>query len=127
MAKTQPQPGPTPDDPLASAVQGYAGGDPAKAAAVMGTMLELLQQQGGLGGLLDAFRASGLAAQAGSPAAAGPDEPVSADQVQQVFGQPIVDALAARLGLTPDQARSMLARLAPALVKAADQAGPASR
>ena len=107
MAKTQPQPGSTPDDPLASAVQGYAGGDPAKAAAVMGTMMELLQQKDGLGGLLDALRQSGLAAEADS--------------------QPIVDALAARLGLTPDEARRAFAQLLPALVKVAGQAGPDSR
>ena len=115
MAKTQPEP--APDDPLASAVQGYAGGDPAKAAAVMGTMMELLQQKGGLGGLLEAFRQSGLASQADSGAADGPNEPVTGDHVQQVFGQPIVDVIAAKLGLTPDQARSALAQL----VKAAQE------
>ena len=107
MAKTQPQPGPSPDDPLASAVQGYAGGDPAKAAAVMATMMELLRQPGGLGGLLDALRESGADAEADS--------------------QPIVDALAARLGLTPDEARNTLAQLVAALGKAAGQAGPDSR
>ena len=36
---------------------GLAGGDPAQAAGVMGTMMELVQQKGGLGGLLDTFRA----------------------------------------------------------------------
>lgn len=117
MAKTHPQP--APDDPLASAVQGYAGGDPAKAAAVMGTIMELLQQKGGLGGLLDAFRQSGLGAQ--PDASDRPNEPVSGDRVQQVFGQPIVDAIAAKLGLSPDQARSTLAQLLPALARAAQE------
>jgi len=110
-----PTPQPQPDDPLASAVQGYAGGDPAKAAAVMGTMMDLLQQKGGLGGLLEAFRQSGLGAQADSWAAEGPNQPISGEQVQQAFGQPIVDVIAAKLGLTPDQARSTLAQLVPAV------------
>jgi uncharacterized protein YidB (DUF937 family) len=104
MAKTHPHADPTPDDPLASAVQGYAGGDPAKAAAVMGTMMELLQQKGALGGLLDALRQGGLGADAA-----------------------IVDAIAAKLGLTPDQARSLLAQLVPELGRAANQDGPESR
>jgi uncharacterized protein YidB (DUF937 family) len=78
-------------------------------------MMDLLQQQGGLGGLLDAFRQGGLASQADSWASDGPNQPVSGDQVQQVFGAPIVDAIAARLGLTPDQARSTLAQLVPAV------------
>ena len=127
MAKTRQESGPTPDDPLASAVQGYAGGDPAKAAAVMGTMMDLLQQKGGLGGLMDALRQSGLASPADSQAADGADQPVSGDRVEQVFGQPIVDAIAAKLGLTPDEARATLAQIVPALVKAAGQAGPDSR
>jgi uncharacterized protein YidB (DUF937 family) len=38
----------------------------------MGTMMELLQQKGGLGGLLDTFRASGLGAQADSWASPAP-------------------------------------------------------
>jgi uncharacterized protein YidB (DUF937 family) len=93
----------------------------------MGTMMELLQQSGGLGGLLDAFRASGLGSQAGSPAGDAPNQPVSGDQVEQLFGQPIVDAIAARLGVTPDEARRTLAELVSALVRASDQSGPASR
>lgn len=100
MAKTQPHPGPPPDDPQASAIQGEAGGDPAQAAAVIGTMMELLQQKGGLGGLLDALRQGGLGVDA-----------------------QIVDVIAAKFGLTRDQAQRMLAQLA----KAADQADPASR
>jgi hypothetical protein len=107
MAKTRPHPGPTPDDPPASAVQGVAGGDPAKAAAVMATMMDLLQQKDGLGGLLAALRESGLAAEADV--------------------QPLVDALAARLGLTPDEARRTLAQMVPSLGKAPGQAGPDNR
>ena len=83
---------------------GLAGGDPAQAAAVMGTMMELLQQKGGLGGLLDSFRASGLGAQADSWASPGPNEPVSGDQVEQALGSPIVDVIAQKLGLSPEQA-----------------------
>ena len=94
---------------------GVAGGDPAQAAAVMGTIMELLQQKGGLGGLLDTFRASGLGAQADSWASAGPNEPVSGNQVEQALGAPIVDLIARRLGLSPEQARATLAQLVPAI------------
>jgi uncharacterized protein YidB (DUF937 family) len=94
---------------------GVAGGDPAQAAAVMGTMMELLQQKGGLGGLLDTFRASGLGAQADSWAGAGPNEPVSGNQVEQALGRPIVELIAQKLGLSPEQARATLAQLVPAI------------
>lgn len=94
---------------------GLSGGDPAQAAAVMGTMMELLQQKGGLGGLLDTFRASGLGAQADSWAGPGPNEPVSGDQVEQALGGPIVNVIAQKLGLSPEQARATLAQLVPAI------------
>jgi len=94
---------------------GLSGGDPAQAAAVMGTMMELLQQKGGLGGVLDMFRNSGLGAQADSWASPGPNEPVSGDQVEQALGSPIVDVIAQKLGLTPEQAKATLAQLVPAI------------
>jgi len=94
---------------------GLAGGDPAQAAGVMGTMMELLQQKGGLGGLLDTFRASGLGAQADSWAGPGPNEPVSGDQVEHALGSPIVDVIAEKLGLTPEQAKATLSQLVPAI------------
>jgi uncharacterized protein YidB (DUF937 family) len=92
---------------------GLAGGDPAQAAAVMGTMMEVLQQKGGLGGLLDQFRASGLAAQADAWSRGDDSQGVSGDQVQQVLGLPIVDLIAQKLGLTPEQAKATLAQLVP--------------
>ena len=94
---------------------GLSGGDPAQAAGVMGTMMELLQQKGGLGGLLDTFRASGLGAQADSWASPGPNEPVSGDQVEQALGGPIVDVIAQKLGLSPEQAKATLSQLVPAI------------
>ena len=96
-------------------IPGLAGGDPAQAAGVMGTMMELLQQKGGLGGLLDTFRASGLGAQADSWAGPGPNEPVSGDQVEQALGSPIIDLIAQKLGLSPDQAKATLSQLVPAI------------
>jgi len=81
----------------------------------MGTMMEVLQQKGGLGGVLDAFRNSGMAAHADSWAADGPNLPVSGDQVEQALGSPIIEMIAARLGLSPDQAKATLSQLVPAI------------
>jgi uncharacterized protein YidB (DUF937 family) len=94
---------------------GLAGGDPAQAAAVMGTMMELLQQKGGLGGVLDAFRQSGLGQQADSWVSDGPNRPVTGDQVEQALGAPIINVIASKLGLSPDQAKATLSQLVPAI------------
>ena len=106
-------PQPTSSDGIT--LPGLAGGDPAQAASVMGTMMEVLQQKGGLGGVLDAFRNSGMAAHADSWAADGPNMPVSGDQVEQALGSPIIDLIASRLGLSPDQAKATLSQLVPAI------------
>jgi uncharacterized protein YidB (DUF937 family) len=94
---------------------GVAGGDPAQAAAVMGTMMELLQQKGGLGGLLEQFRASGLGSQADAWSRGDASQGLSGDQAQQALGAPIVDLIAQKLGLSPDQARATLAQLVPVI------------
>jgi uncharacterized protein YidB (DUF937 family) len=106
---------PQPTQTDGTTLPGLAGGDPAQAAAVMGTMMELLQQKGGLGGVLDAFRNSGMAAHADSWVAGGPNLPVSGDQVEQALGSPIIDLIASRLGLSPDQAKATLSQLVPAI------------
>ena len=105
----------TPADNDPFQLPGVAGGDPAQAAGVMGTMMEVLQQKGGLGGLLDAFRNSGMAEQANSWASPGPNQPVSGDQVEQALGSPIVDLIASKLGLSPEQAKATLSQLVPAI------------
>ena len=94
---------------------GVAGGDPAQAAAVMGTMMELLQQKGGLGGLLEQFRASGLATQADAWSHGDASQGVSGDQVQDALGLPVVNVIAQKLGLTPEQAKATLAQLVPTI------------
>jgi uncharacterized protein YidB (DUF937 family) len=94
---------------------GLAGGDPAQAAAVLGTMMELLQQKGGLGGLLEQFRSSGLTAQADAWSRGDASQGVSADEVQRALGSPVIDLIARNLGLTPEQAKATLAQLVPAI------------
>ena len=104
-----------PGEPDGVTMPGMAGGDPAQAAAVLGTMMELLQDKGGMGGLLETFRRSGLARQADSWVADGPNEPVSGEQVEQALGSPIINVIAAKLGLTPEQAKATLSQLVPAI------------
>jgi uncharacterized protein YidB (DUF937 family) len=88
---------------------GVAGGDPAQAAAVMGKMMEQLQSKDGLGGLLDMLGSSGLASQLGG----APAGDTSLSGAQQVLGMPILNVIASKLGLSPEQARSVLAQLVP--------------
>jgi uncharacterized protein YidB (DUF937 family) len=79
---------------------------------------------GGLGALLEQFRAAGLGAQADSWVSAGPNLPVSADQLQAVFGQDRMGQLADRMGLSTGDLGAQLAQLLP---QAVDRATPEGR
>jgi uncharacterized protein YidB (DUF937 family) len=78
--------------------------------------LQVLEQNGGLTGVLDKFKASGLAQQAESWVGTGANLPVSPDQISQVLGAANLGELASKLGLPAGTAASGLADLLPKLV-----------
>jgi uncharacterized protein YidB (DUF937 family) len=78
--------------------------------------LMMLQQNGGLEGVLNKFRQGGLAQQADSWVSTGPNMNISGDQLQQVFGSPALSDLASKLGMPTGQAGSALAQILPQLI-----------
>ncbi|MBN8511383.1 MAG: DUF937 domain-containing protein [Burkholderiales bacterium] len=79
---------------------------------------------GGLGALLEQFRAAGLGEQADSWVSSGPNLPVSAEQLQGVFGQDRMGQLAERMGLSTGDLGAQLAQMLP---QAVDRATPQGR
>ena len=77
--------------------------------------LTMLQQNGGLEGVLGKFRQGGLAQQADSWVGTGQNMEVSGDQLQQVFG-PSMGDLASKLGMPTGQTGSVMAQLLPELI-----------
>lgn len=102
---------------LGALTQGAGGQHPAWADALGG----LLQQHGGLQGLVEAFQKNGLGEIVGSWVGTGQNLPVSAEQLQQVLGSGQVQAIAQALGFDPQQA---LGHLAQALPQAIDTLTP---
>ncbi len=80
-------------------------------------LLQMIQNQpGGLPGLLQSFHDKGLGGVASSWVGTGENMPISADQIHQVLGSDQVKALAAKVGVSPDQAGSAIAQLLPSIV-----------
>lgn len=80
-------------------------------------LLQMIQNQpGGLPGLLQSFQDKGLGGVASSWVGTGENMPISADQIHQVLGSDQVKALAAKVGVSPDQASSAIAQLLPGIV-----------
>jgi uncharacterized protein YidB (DUF937 family) len=88
-----------------------AGQDPL--AAALGA---LLVQNGGLQGLMTKFSHGGLGEIFSSWIGTGQNQSVSQSQLQSVLGPDQIRALAARLGVSPDQASGFLAEHLPKIV-----------
>lgn len=92
---------------------GLLGGEGGGVAAAVG---ELMQQQGGLSGLVDKFNSGGMSELVSSWVGSGGNLPVSAEQIQQVLGNEQVTALAGKFGLDPQQLSQGLAEYLPQAV-----------
>jgi uncharacterized protein YidB (DUF937 family) len=68
---------------------------------------------GGLGGLISAFEQAGLGHVAQSWVGNGPNQAVSPDQLQSVFGQSQVQSMAGQAGMEPHDFLSQLAQHLP--------------
>jgi uncharacterized protein YidB (DUF937 family) len=71
---------------------------------------------GGLGGLLQQFQTGGLGHVAQSWVSSGPNQPISPDQLQNVFGHDRVNDMAGQAGMQPGDFLSQLSRHLPAAV-----------
>lgn len=76
----------------------------------------LIQQHGGIEGIVQKFTANGLGAAAQQWVGNGPNPPITGDHIQQVFGNATVQQLAGQLGVHPTQAASGLAALLPTVI-----------
>jgi uncharacterized protein YidB (DUF937 family) len=83
----------------------------------------LMQQGGGLQGLIGQFERQGLGNVVSSWVGTGQNLAITPDQVQSVLGEPHIAAVAARLGLSPADITNQLAGLLPHAVDSVTPAG----
>ncbi len=96
--------------------QVLGGNQQAGGNSLMGLVSALLQNQGGLEGLLKQFKQAGLADQAASWVSTGDNQPINADQIKAAVGESALSDLAAKFGLSAEAASASLADLVPAVV-----------
>ena len=102
---------------------GLGGMGGAGTAAVIGIVLQLLQRNGGLGGLLQRMQQSGAGAQGQSWIGTGQNQPISPDALSQIFGQGQMADIARQLGLPQEEAASTVAQALPDVVDRMTPAG----
>lgn len=119
------------DSLLGAAAQAASGGmSPAGGAAGtqgmdgMGMVGELLQQSGGLSGLLEKFQGQGLGEAAQSWVGTGANLPLSANQVTQTLGPDMLQQLVAKFGGNSPELAQLVAQFLPMVI---DQLTPQGR
>jgi uncharacterized protein YidB (DUF937 family) len=91
--------------------------------AEMATVVNgLIERHGGVQGIVAQLEQQGLGGTVKSWIGTGPNQPISADQIHQVFGSDAVKELAAKVGLSPDV---LAAKLSQVLPQAIDKLTPA--
>jgi uncharacterized protein YidB (DUF937 family) len=90
--------------------------------AEMATVVNhLIEQHGGVSGIVSQLQHNGLGNTVKSWVGTGPNQPVSTDQLHQALGADTVAQLAAKLGISQ---QDLLARLSQALPTAIDKLTP---
>lgn len=115
-------------DGVAGAVLGkvLGGGQAGDQGVLTAIALELFNQNGGIGGILDKFKEGGLGDAAASWVSLGENLPVSADQVASVFGNSAITDLAAKFGISPDVLTSQIAQHLPEVINKVTPSGTVS-
>jgi uncharacterized protein YidB (DUF937 family) len=96
-------------DPLASC-------DDGRHAQVVNAVGNFIQQQGGLENLINTFHQRGLGSVVSSWVGTGHNLPISADQLAHVMGNAQVQAMAQKLGFSPQEMQAHLAEILPQVV-----------
>ena len=83
-------------------------------AAMVGVVNHVLEQNGGVQGVVNQFEKQGLGSTVRSWVGTGPNQAITADQIHQVLGSNAIQELAAKAGLSVPELTAKLSQLLPA-------------
>lgn len=98
---------------LLNSIGGTQGGG---TNAMLSTVMSLVQQHGGVEGIVAKFQQGGLTEVVQSWVSTGANLPVSGSQVSQVLGNSTISNVASSLGVDPSQASASIASVLPELI-----------
>ena len=106
-------------DQLAGQVIGSMGAQqqaPGLQGDLLGSVMGMINNAGGLQAILQQLQSSGLGDQVASWIGTGANNPVSAHQLQDALGSDQIAQIAQQTGIEPEQAASGLAQLLPQII-----------
>ena len=104
------------DGLLGSLMGGMQQGGEAQQSPLMQIALQLMQQNGGLPGILGKFQQAGYGAQADSWVSTGQNQAISADALSQVLGHGQLAQIAQQLCMSKGEAAGGLAAVLPQII-----------
>jgi uncharacterized protein YidB (DUF937 family) len=100
---------------LMSGLESMVGG--AVGAEVVSVVSSFIQQHGGVQGVVAQLEQQGLGGAAKSWVGSGPNQPVTAAQITQAFGNTgVIGQLAAKVGMSPQELTQKIAQHLPTAV-----------
>ncbi len=85
--------------------------------AEMATVVSgLIEKHGGVQGVITQLEQQGLGGTVRSWVGTGVNQPITADEIHQVFGSNVVKELAAKAGLSPDALAAKLSQVLPTAI-----------
>jgi uncharacterized protein YidB (DUF937 family) len=104
------------DGLLGSLMGGMTGGGQQQQNPLLAIALQMLQQNGGLEGILGKFQQAGFGEQADSWVSTGQNLPIDPGALGQVFGQEELGQIARQTGMSQQDLSGGLADLLPGLI-----------
>ena len=102
---------------LDSLLGGMMGGGTQQAQnPLMQIALQMIQQNGGLPGIISKFQHGGMTEHVDSWVGTGQNMPVSGNQLQEILGMGSIGEIAQQLGMSHSDASSGLAQVLPELI-----------
>ena len=96
---------------------GLMGGGTQQAQSPLVQMaLQLIQQNGGLPGIISKFQHGGMTEEVGSWVGTGQNMPMTGNQLQEILGSGSIGQIAQQLGLSHGDASSNLAQILPQII-----------
>ncbi|MFJ3044344.1 YidB family protein [Herbaspirillum chlorophenolicum] len=90
--------------------------DQTQSSALLSGVMSLINQSGGVQGLLNQLQQSGLGDQVASWLGTGQNQPVSGDQIASALGNDSLAQIAQQAGVEPEHAAAGLAQLLPQVI-----------
>src|ERR1700761_8606064 len=103
-------------DSVLGAVAGEIASKEGASNPLVGTLAGLLNQNGGVPGLMEKFNREGLGGTFSSWVGTAANQAITPDEIQKVLGSGQVTAVAQKLGIDPATASSFLAQHLPMII-----------